>query len=166
MYEPTDASRLQSLRAALPVAAGQDRFGEQRRLGPNAIDYKVTSQDSAGLLIFELTTHTRGGPERHLHLAQDEWFYVLEGQFVIEIDSERFHPRPGDALLAPRGISHGWAHLDDGIGRFLTVFNPAGKMEAFFHDMAQIGSMAPPDPAVFRRYDLEWVGPPLSIESY
>lgn len=165
MYETTDANRLQGLRAALPVAVGHDRFGVHRRLGPNTIDYKVTSQDSTGLLIFELTTHVKGGPERHRHLAQDEWFYVLEGQFVIEVGSERFRPRPGDALLAPRGVPHGWAHLEDVAGKFLTVFNPAGKMEAFFRDMAQSGSMAPPDPAVFRRYELEWVGPPLSIEA-
>lgn len=163
MIEPTDADTAPGIPSALLVAAGQDRFGEQRRLGINMIDFKVTSQDSTGLLIVEMTSHAKGGPERHLHVAQDEWFYVLEGQFLIEVGAERFRLMSGDAVLAPRRVPHVWANVGDK-GRFLAVINPAGKMEAFLRDMAKTGSMAPPDPALWRVYDLEWVGPPLPIE--
>ncbi|HSJ57979.1 MAG TPA: VOC family protein, partial [Anaerolineae bacterium] len=58
------------------VAAGGDRFGEQRGLGISRIDFKVVPQDSTGLLVLENTFHARGGPARHLHYDQDEWFYA------------------------------------------------------------------------------------------
>ncbi len=164
MNEPTDTDPAPGIPSALRVAAGQDRFGEQRRLGINAIDYKVTPQDSAGLLILELTSHAKGGPERHLHLEQDEWFYVLEGRLLIEVGSQRLRLTSGDSVLAPRRTPHVWTNVGDGTLRLLIVFSPAGKMEAFFRDMATITTMAPPDPDLWRRYDMEWVGPPLPIE--
>lgn len=164
MIEPTDTNTMPGIPSALLVAAGQDRFGEQRRLGINTIDYKVTSQESTGLLIVEVTSQAKGGPERHLHVGQDEWFYVLEGQFLIEVAAQRFRLTSGDAVLAPRGVPHVWANAGDGQGRFLAVLNPAGKAEALFRELAKTASLAPPDPALFRLYDLEWVGPPLPIE--
>ena len=167
MSVPKDSAAtgtVRGLHVAVSVAAGQDRYGEHHALGFNTIDSKLTPQDSAGLLIIEVTRHAKGGPERHVHLAQDEWFYILEGQFVIEVGAERFRPAPGEALLAPRRVPHVWAHVGDGTGRFLAVLNPAGKMEAFFRDMGRIKSIAPPDPALWRVYDLEWAGPPLPID--
>ncbi len=71
-----------SLSPILRVAAGADRFGEQRGLGISNIDFKVCTQDSGGILILENTFHGKGGPARHLHYDQDEWFYVAEGNFL------------------------------------------------------------------------------------
>ena len=164
MSEATDTNTAPGMPSALLVAAGQDRFGDPCRLGINTIDFKVTSQESTGLLIVEVTSHAKGGPERHLHLAQDEWFYVLEGQFLIEVGAERFRLQSGDAVLAPRGVPHVWANACDCTGRLLGVLNPAGKAEAFFRYLAKTASLAPPDPALFRLYDTEWVGPPLPRE--
>jgi mannose-6-phosphate isomerase-like protein (cupin superfamily) len=73
---------------AITVAAGQDRFGEHRGLGISSIAFKVTSQDSNGLLIIENTFREKGGPARHLHYEQDEWFYAVEGEFVMEVGQE------------------------------------------------------------------------------
>lgn len=164
MNEPTDADTAPGVPFAVRVAAGQDRFGEQRRLVTNVIDFKVTPQDSTGLLILELTSHAKGGPERHRHVEQDEWFHVLEGQLLIEVGSEQFRLTSGDAVLAPRRVPHVWANVGDGNLRLLIVLSPAGKMEAFFRDMATLTAPPPPDPELWRRYDMEWVGPPLPIE--
>src|SRR5687768_15349167 len=117
---------------AQQVAAGEDRFGEHRGLGISAIDFKVSSQDSSGLFILENTFHAKGGPARHLHYDQDEWFYALEGEFIVEVGQDRFRLQPGDSLLAPRSVPHVWAHIGDARGRILITFLPAGKMEAFF----------------------------------
>ena len=57
-------------RAALRVAASTDCFGEQRGLGVSTIAFKVCPQDSSGVLILENTFHAKGGPARHLHVAQ------------------------------------------------------------------------------------------------
>ncbi len=143
------------------VAAGEDQFGEHRGLGISVIAFKVCPRDSDGLLIIENTFHAKGGPARHLHYHQDEWFYAVEGDFLIEIGDERFIMKPGDSLMAPRNVPHVWAHIGDTVGRMLITFMPAGKMEAFFREVTKANAMPPQDPALWRAHDMELVGPPL-----
>ena len=69
--------------AVVRIASGADRFGEERGLGISTITFKVTTQDHDGLLILENTFYAKGGPARHLHYHQDEWFYALEGEFMF-----------------------------------------------------------------------------------
>ncbi|NTU80396.1 MAG: cupin domain-containing protein [Chloroflexales bacterium] len=145
------------------VAAGADRFGEQRSLGISTIDFKLLPADPTGILILENTFHAKGGPARHLHLAQDEWFYAVEGNFLIEVGAEQFHLHPGDSLLAPRQIPHVWAFVGPTCGRMLITFLPAGQIEAFFRTVTQANAMPPQDPALWRAHGMELVGPPLAI---
>ena len=152
------------LPSLLRVAAGEDRFGENRGLGISTIDFKVSPKDGSGLLILENTFHAKGGPPRHLHHDQDEWFYAVEGEFIIEVGSERIWMKPGDSLLAPRRVPHVWAFIGDIRGRMLIAFMPAGKMEAFFREVTQANAMPPQDPALWRDYGMELLGPPLAIE--
>lgn len=150
---------------AVRVAAGEDRFGEQRGLGISVITFKMCPQDSQGLLIIENTFHAKGGPARHLHHDQDEWFYAAEGEFVVEVGQERFRLLPGDSLLAPRRIPHTWAYVGDNPpGRILIAFSPAGQMEAFFREVTKTNAMPIQDPALWRAHGMELMGPPLAIE--
>ena len=128
------------------VAAGEDRFGEQRGLGISAIAFKVMPADSGGLLILENTFRAKGGPARHLHYDQDEWFYAVEGEFMVEVGADKASLTPGDSLLAPRGMPHVWAYVGDSRGRMLIAFMPAGKMEAFFREVTKANAMPPQDP--------------------
>jgi len=150
--------------AAHRLAAGQDQFGEYRGLGVSHIDFKVTPQDSSGLLIIENVFHAKGGPARHFHYEQDEWFYAVEGTFVIEIGQDRFTLNPGDSLLAPRKVPHVWAYVGDSQGRILITFMPAGKMEAFFREVTKANAMPPQNPELWRAHGMELVGPPLRME--
>jgi mannose-6-phosphate isomerase-like protein (cupin superfamily) len=145
------------------VQAGEDRFGEQRSLGVSFINFKILPQDSNGLLILENVFHAKGDPARHLHYDQDEWFYAVEGEFIVEIGQERFQLQPGDSLLAPRKVPHVWAHVGNTRGRMLIAFMPAGKMEAFFRDVTKANAMPPQDPALWRAHGMELLGPPLAI---
>lgn len=145
------------------LAAGEDCLGEQRGLGISTIAFKVVPQDSTGLLIIENTFRAKGGPARHLHLEQDEWFHAAEGEFIIEVGQERFSMKAGDSLLAPRGIPHAWAYVGDTVGRMLIAFMPAGKMEAFFREITKANAMPPQDPELWRAHDMELLGPPLSV---
>jgi quercetin dioxygenase-like cupin family protein len=151
---------------ALYVPASQDRFGERRGLGVSVIAFKVTPQDGAGdLLILENVFHAKGGPARHLHHEQDEVFYALEGEFLIEIGDERRRLCPGDSLLAPRRVPHVWAYVGEGRGRILITFSPAGQMEAFFRIVTQANALPPQDPALWRAHGMELVGPPLALDA-
>lgn len=148
----------------LHVAAGTDRFGAQRGLGISAITFKLSPQDCHDTLIIENTFHARGGPARHLHYDQDEWFYAMEGEFLFEIGQEQIRLQPGDSLLAPRRVPHVWAYVGDARGRILITFMPAGQMEAFFRIVTQANAMPPQDPELWRAHGMELVGPPLRVE--
>jgi quercetin dioxygenase-like cupin family protein len=147
----------------LRVKAGEDRFGEQRGLGVSFINFKVVPQESSGLLILENVFHAKGGPARHLHTDQDEWFYAVEGEFIIEVGQDRFQLQPGDSVLAPRKVPHVWAHVGNARGRILIAFMPAGKMEAFFREVTKANAMPPQDPALWRAHGMELLGPPLAV---
>ena len=94
----------------------------------------------------------------------DEWFYFLEGEFVLEIGDERFRPKPGDSLFAPRKVPHVWAFVGETCGRFLASVMPAGNLEEFFLTAAQVNALPGPDQNQWRPYGMEWVGPPLPVE--
>ena len=145
------------------VAAGQDRFGESRGLGVSVIRFKVTSPNGDGPLVLENEFHARGGPARHLHHDQDEWFYVVAGEFLMEVGDTRLTLRPGDSLLAPRRVPHVGACVGDGRGRILVAFYPAGRMEAFFRAVTPADAMPRPDPALWEAHGMTLLGPPLPV---
>lgn len=146
------------------VAPGADRFGEARSLGISTIEFKVATEDTGGaLLVLENVFRARGGPARHLHHEQDEWFYILEGEFLMEVGTQRTTLEPGDSLLAPRKVPHVWAHVGSGTGRILVAFNPAGQMEAFFREVTRAHAMPAQDPKLWRAHGMELLGPPLQV---
>ena len=150
------------------VSAGGDRFRRQRDIHytRTAIDIKVSTLDTdGGLAVAEITTFDKGGPARHLHHEQDEWFYVVEGEYVIEVGEERYEMGPGDSVLAPRKIAHVWAYVGERTGRLITALQPADEIEAFFDELETLGSSPEREDLqrAFSSHGLELIGPPLPI---
>lgn len=149
--------------SALPVAANQDLYGEHRGLGVSEITFKVMPKDGSGVFIIENTFHEKGGPAKHLHYDQEEWFYAVEGNFILEVGQDRFELSPGDSVLAPRKVPHVWAYAGEERGRILIAFMPAGKMESFFREVTKANAMPPQDPDLWRAHGMELLGPPLKV---
>jgi len=146
--------------------SGQDSEGQVRSLGISAISFKLIQGGQDGLLIIENTFNKAGGPARHLHFNQDEWFYSLQGEFLFEIGSQKMLLKPGDSVLAPRQVAHVWAFSGSPRqeqGRILIAFLPAGKMEAFFRKVTQANAMPPQDPALWLEHGMQLLGPPLKV---
>ena len=147
------------------VGRDADRHGEHHKFGIGLLSYKVASEDSHGaLLVVELVHHAKGGPARHLHHTQDEVFYVVEGEYLLEVGQDRVLLRPGDCAFGPRAVPHTWAFVGEQTGRIVFTVTPAGRLEAFFHELSRLGTMAPQIPDFWPPFDLELVGPPLAIE--
>lgn len=151
------------------VSAGHDRFERQRKVfGAMPFAIKLTAQDVGdGWLILEQANAYRGGPPRHLHHDQDEWFYVIEGEYVVEVAGQQYPLGPGDSILAPRKVPHTWALVGQSAGRMLIAFQPAGQMEAFF-DIATTWPQVPQKPTpelreLFSIHGMEIMGPPLEV---
>jgi len=135
--------------------------------GSRTIDLKVSTLDTnGGLCIVEIAYNLKGGPARHLHHEQEEWFYVVQSEYIIEVGDERYELGPGDSVLAPRKVAHVWAHVGEGTGRLIAALQPAGEIEAFFGELAKLGNSPQREELqrVFSSHGLELTGPPLSIE--
>jgi DNA-binding transcriptional MerR regulator/quercetin dioxygenase-like cupin family protein len=121
------------------VAAGKDRFDEQIKLGgpggePN--DCKVSVKDTdGGMCVFEFTGASGGPP--HLHHDQDEWIYIVEGEFEFHVGNKRFHLSAGESVFMPRKVAHMWGRVSGQPGKIINVYQPAGKMEEFFRELGK-----------------------------
>lgn len=152
---------------AVYVPNGKNRFQEELTIwGIIPLQIKVSSNDTDGsLFVFEHAKMGKGGPPRHFHYEQDEWFYVMDGEFAFEVGDEKFMLRPGDSLFAPRMIPHVWAYVGDKPGTLLLAVQPAGSLEAFF--MKSCDMTRPPTPEeagqLFAAHGMKVVGPPLDV---
>lgn len=152
---------------AVFVPKGKDRFGEELLLGGLIpLQIKVSGKDTAGsFFIFEHAKMGKGGPPRHFHYAQDEWFYAMEGEFAFEVGDEKFVLGPGDSLFAPRMIPHVWAHIDDNPGTLVLAVQPAGSLEEFFMKISNFTRQPSLQEAeqLFAAHGMKVVGPPLQV---
>jgi mannose-6-phosphate isomerase-like protein (cupin superfamily) len=143
------------------VGAGQDRLGETHSLGFSTILFKTLPRETAGgLFVIEHKGLGHGGPPVHFHLHQDEWFYVMEGQVLFEVGGKRVTLGAGESVLGPRMVPHGFMGVGEKPAHMVIAFSPAGMMEAFFREVAVPGGPKM-DAALFARYDMQYVGPPL-----
>jgi mannose-6-phosphate isomerase-like protein (cupin superfamily) len=151
------------------IAAKEDRCDEELLIMGGRFDLKVGSRDTGGdLCIYDTFRESKGGPALHLHYFQDEWFYVIRGDFIVKVGEDTVSLRSGDSAFAPRRIPHAFAKTSDGEGQMLILFQPAGSMEDFFQKMAKIGKEIPlgQESAVKQlcaEHGMELVGPPLKI---
>lgn len=152
-------------RRALYVPNGRNRFEEELMIwGVIPLQIKVSTNDTAGaLFVFEHADMGKGGPPRHFHYDQDEWFYARKGEFAFEVGDERFTLRPGDSLFAPRMVPHAWAHVGNTPGTLLLAVQPAGSLEAYFMENCAMERPPTPEEAErsFAAHGMKVVGPPL-----
>ena len=163
MTDESDFKRAENFSQFLRIGNGKGRYGEQYKTGISEISIKITPQEYSGLLVIENTFHARGGPAKHMHLEQDEWFYVLEGIFAFEVGFEHFTLRAGNSLLGPRKVPHVWANISEHTGRLLISFLPAGNMHDFFREVGKSGKMPAEDPALWERHGMQLLGAPLEV---
>ena len=134
---------------AVFVANGKNRFQQELMIwGIIPLQIKVSGKDTDGsLFVFEHMKMSKGGPPRHFHYEQDEWFYAMEGEFHFEVGDEKFVLQPGDSLFAPRMIPHVWAYAGDKPGTLLLAVQPAGSLEEFFMKSCEITKPPTPEEA-------------------
>lgn len=170
----TKKMKSEEMFAGFSVGAGKDRFNKQVKLGDDAVDCKVSAQDTGGgLCIFEFT----GGWPRHLHHDQDEWIYIIEGEFVFEVGEEKFRVGPGESVFIPRNVAHVYSPAN-GSGRYINLYQPAGVMEEFFRATSKATNLPTRDDVLqenytddhvkaikqlFENYGMEILGPPLTV---
>ncbi|MDX5436873.1 MAG: cupin domain-containing protein [Pontibacter sp.] len=150
------------------VDAGEGRYHGHIKLkgiNANVLDVKVSGKDTGGALaIFEQTSlsQNRGTP-LHIHLNQDETFYVLEGDYYFQVGSDKHSLKAGDTIFLPRQVPHAWTQLSK-TGRMIVTVQPAGKLENFFVTMAGLREEPSTEliAKLFADNEMQVVGPPLN----
>jgi len=130
--------------------------------------FKVTGEDTGGAFdyfIVEVAPH--GGPPLHVHHNQEETIHALKGRYKIRIGDELFVCEEGGFAYLPSGIPHAFLNLTNEPGEIVVVYTPGGGHK-FYEELGPISRSAQPDraaiAAVFEKYGMTLLGPPLSAD--
>jgi quercetin dioxygenase-like cupin family protein len=152
------------------VNSGEARYEEHYKMKGvtlNVLDNKISSRDTDGeLAVFEQNGFTpNGGPPLHIHSYQDEFFYIIDGEYLFQVGEEKYQMKSGDLIFLPRNVQHAFIQLSEK-GKVIVSYLPAGKMEDFFKTTDSWNT--PPTlneiEKAFEDHDMKVVGPPLNVD--
>jgi mannose-6-phosphate isomerase-like protein (cupin superfamily) len=110
-------------------------LAERLVFGGGTILLRATAETTGGAVtIFEEVPPLLDTP-LHVHSNEDELFYILEGEHVVQRGENEFRVGPGDTVFLPRGVPHAQRRVVPREGRLLVVCTPAG-LEDFFRNLA------------------------------
>jgi quercetin dioxygenase-like cupin family protein len=140
-------------------AGALDIFGDRVLL-------KLTGKDThGGFAVVVDQTQPKDGPPLHRHSREDEFFHVLEGEYLFEVDGRRITAGKGGSVCAPCGTTHTFHNLGAEPGELLIVVQPAGLEDFFIELSAATTKMTEPDMdvivSIFEKHGMEVMGPPL-----
>jgi mannose-6-phosphate isomerase-like protein (cupin superfamily) len=151
--------------SSIVVKSDVDRWGQQ--IGPSVSAWvKISSKDTGGgWSVFEGAVAPRFGPPLHLHFRQEEWFQIMEREFIFEAGSEQHHMTPGMSILVPRMTPHRFQNIGSSIGKVLILAQPAGTLEEFFDRFSKLSELELAGGSkvdeLFADHGMKVLGPPL-----
>jgi quercetin dioxygenase-like cupin family protein len=120
--------------------------------------------DDTALSMFEVSIPAGARvPAPHSHDAFEETIYGLEGVSTWTVDGAERSLGPGEAVLVPRGVVHGFVNAGREDAKVLAVATPGVFGPAYFRELEALFSAGgPPDPAeigaIMRRHGLTPAG--------
>ena len=143
---------------------GENRFPFTSAEQARRTACKLTSNESGGACsIFEMSVFPHSGPSLHVHHREDEWYYVLSGEFLFKVGGMDYTLPQGASIWAPRDIPHVWANTIGSEGKLILTCLPGG-FEKFFEELGNV----PADQlsldkmkGIMAKYGMELLGPPL-----
>jgi quercetin dioxygenase-like cupin family protein len=100
--------------------------------------YKATGAETAGSFsLWEAVVPPGAGAPPHTHAHEDEAFYVLSGELVIEVEGESAPRRvaPGGFFFGARGRRHALRNLGDKPARMLILCVPSCGLDQMFGEL-------------------------------
>lgn len=161
-----ETSKKTSDKKGFIVKNGEARFGQHTLFGVNPTDTKISTKDTDGMFsVFEFIGKQKVGPPLHLHFEQDEVFYVVEGEYLFQLDKEQSVAKVGDTVFLPRNVPHTWFQISD-TGKLIYLLQPSGKFEEFFQKFSLMKELPPMDEMqkFYIAHGMKIMGPPLSMK--
>jgi mannose-6-phosphate isomerase-like protein (cupin superfamily) len=145
------------------VLAGEGQVLRGPVGGPTRIIARAETTNG-GFTALENFIGPEQGPPEHIHVREDEMYYVFEGTIRFKASGRYFDAPAGAFIFIPRGTPHCFQNVGREDARLLVMFAPAG-MERFFEGHAAMPP-GPSDPEMYRRVahaaGMEVVGPPMA----
>ncbi len=113
--------------------------GEHVELSGLGVRYMLEAAATNGrfsLVEHPLAPYSLGAP-LHTHANEDEYSFILEGRFGVQIGEEVLEAGPGTLVLKPRGIPHSFWNASDKPARMLEIISPGG-FEGYFREMSEV----------------------------
>jgi mannose-6-phosphate isomerase-like protein (cupin superfamily) len=101
------------------------------------------------------------GPPPHPHRDRDEYFYVLEGTYLLSVGGSETTVGPGAMVFVPRGTVHAFKNTSSSDGKLLEWTIPGSNGDYFraMHEMETSGGFDPEKFAeINRRFVTEFAG--------
>jgi len=108
--------------------------------------------------VWRYTKVLEGGPPLHIHRTEDEFFYVLSGEFNFQLGDCITRTPPGSFVFIPKDMVHTFQHIGSEPGVLLGSVHPGG-FEGLFQGLP--GADDERVKALFKKYNMDVVGPPL-----
>ena len=145
-----------------PLAFALDAdAGERLVFGDVTVLIRASAEATGGVFTLIEEVPPMVDTPLHIHAREDEMFYVLEGEHVVQCGDEEFRLGPGGVVFLPRGIPHSQRRVVPGEGRLLVLTSPAG-FEGFFRQLAAAerdGTLGPDAYAeASESYGITWLG--------
>lgn len=114
------------------LGPGEGKFID---LGDFGMTVKASEQETGGVVsVLEAVEPAGFGPPIHVHHDCAEAFYVLEGEYVMNLEDREFVCPAGSFVFIPQGARHGF-RVGDVPSRKLNFYFPA-SMIGYFEDLA------------------------------
>jgi len=127
------------------------------------LTFKARGEQTGGALTaIESVIAPGEGPPLHVHPAEDEVLWVIEGTLGFRLGEERAEAPAGTFVFVPRTVPHAFRNVGTGPARILVLFTPAG-MERFFDAFAGMSGGPEAFAAAGRQAGMDVVGPPLAV---
>jgi quercetin dioxygenase-like cupin family protein len=127
MDEDRHVARTQA--ALVPKALRRGEGQAIQVLGDPIVFKVLASQTRNACTIFEIETAPGHEIPAHRHVAEDEYFYVIDGEFEFTVGEDRFRAGPGAFVFVPRGVTHAVRNPGVGPARHLTIVTPGDQHE-------------------------------------
>lgn len=95
--------------------------------------FLATGDDTNGkYAMWEAIVPPGGGPPPHVHIREEEGFYILEGEITFNVNGEKIVATAGMFANMPVGTPHSFKNESDKPAKMLISVAPAGLEKMFF----------------------------------
>jgi mannose-6-phosphate isomerase-like protein (cupin superfamily) len=138
---------------------GAPRFGGPQGREEDFTEVLATREQTGGSLgMFRQTIAPNSGPPTHVHQAEDEFFYVVSGEFKVKLGDRIISAPARSVMFVPRGTAHTFQNVGAEPGVLLVGVTPGG-LEKMFEERQ--GVDAEINRALMKAHNVEVVGPPI-----